>query len=161
MDMHALSTSELVKTGVHRHDHRQWGHAHFWQRALSRRQFMGTSVGAAVLGALLNSGVVKPGQAVAHRSHEPVPIPGGFTRGGNLFHVFGPGPNPEVDPNELSTITDFNGFIGVAFLDGEVARTLATGETETFPFLNSDMRFMKGIFRGTDGKVHHGAFAFV
>jgi hypothetical protein len=105
--------------------------------------------------------MVEPRPAVAHRNDEPVPIPGGFTRGGNLFHVFGPGLNSKVDPNELSTITDFNGFIGAAFLDGEVTRTLATGETDTLPFLNSDMRFMKGIFRGTDRQVHHGAFAFV
>jgi hypothetical protein len=36
-----------------------------------------------------------------------------------------------------------------------------TGAVERFPFVNSDMRFMQGVFRGTDGKVHQGAFAFV
>jgi hypothetical protein len=29
------------------------------------------------------------------------------------------------------------------------------------PFVDSDMRFMKGVFRGTDGRIHQGAFALV
>jgi hypothetical protein len=63
---------------------------------------------------------------------------------------------------EPSTITDFNGFIGLAFIDGEVTRTnTATGEERTLPFLTSDMRFMQGVFRGTDGRMHQGAFALV
>jgi hypothetical protein len=36
-----------------------------------------------------------------------------------------------------------------------------TGEMVRLPFVDSDMRFMQGVFRGTDGKVHQGAFAFV
>jgi hypothetical protein len=75
--------------------------------------------------------------------------------------VFGPALSDPVDA-EPSTITDFNGFVGLAYLSGTVTRTnTTTGEVQTFPFANSDMRFMKGVFRGTDGRLHHGAFAFV
>jgi hypothetical protein len=27
--------------------------------------------------------------------------------------------------------------------------------------VNNDMRFMKGNFRGTDGQLHRGTFAFI
>jgi hypothetical protein len=36
-----------------------------------------------------------------------------------------------------------------------------TGETQLLPFVDSDMRFMTGVFRGMDGRIHQGAFAFV
>jgi hypothetical protein len=80
---------------------------------------------------------------------------------GGAFHGFGPGLIDPVDA-EPATITDFNGFVGLAYVSGTVTRTnTATGEERTLPFVNSDMRFMKGVFRGTDGRIHHGAFAFV
>ena len=75
--------------------------------------------------------------------------------------MFGPGTIDPADA-EPSSITDFNGFVGIAFISGTVTRTnVKTGEVRTLPFLQSDMRFMKGDFRGTDGKVHQGTFAFV
>lgn len=98
---------------------------------------------------------------MAHESYEPVPIPGGTPVLGGTFHVFGPGllDPPDAEP---STITDFNGFVGLAYISGEVARTnTKTGEVLTLPFVNSDMRIMTGVFRGTDGEVHQGAFAYV
>jgi len=36
-----------------------------------------------------------------------------------------------------------------------------TGEKLRFPFVDSDMRFMKGEFRGTEGGMHQGAFVFI
>jgi hypothetical protein len=36
-----------------------------------------------------------------------------------------------------------------------------TGETRELPFLNNDMRFMQGIYKGEDGKLRVGTFAFV
>jgi len=43
-----------------------------------------------------------------------------------------------------------------------VTRTqTTTGEVRTLPFVDSDLRFMKGFYRGTDGRFHQGAFAFV
>lgn len=80
---------------------------------------------------------------------------------GRTLSLFGPGLIDPIDA-EPSTITDFNGFVGLAYISGMVTRTnTATGEERTLPFVNSDMRFMKGVFRGTDGRMHHGAFAFV
>ena len=69
-----------------------------------------------------------------------------------------------IDPvdAEPATITDFNGFVGLAYISGTVAQTNpATGEVRRLPFVNNDMRFMKGVFRGTDGQIHQGAFALV
>jgi hypothetical protein len=75
--------------------------------------------------------------------------------------VFGPGGIDPVDA-EPATITDFNGFVGLAYISGEVTRTnTETGEVLTIPFVNSDMRFMRGVFQGTDGEMHQGAFAYV
>jgi hypothetical protein len=135
-----------------------------WQRPLSRRQFARTAAGAAMLGAALGAGWWRPERAAAHNAHAPVPIPGGTPLAGGGFHVFAPGTGPGFDPPdaEPSTITNFNGFIGLAFISGEVTRTnTATGEVRTLPFVNNDMRFMKGVFRGTDGKTHQGSFVFV
>lgn len=128
---------------------------------LSRRQFTRTAVGAGVLGAALGAGVWRPGVTRAHQGVAPLPIPGGTPVAGGAFHVFGPGNIDPIDA-EPATITDFNGFVGLAYLNGEVTRTnTMTGEVQTLPFLNTDMRFMQGIFRGTDGRLHHGTFAFV
>jgi hypothetical protein len=152
-----------IEAGVDRHNHSHRGHAHVWQHAMSRRQFMRKAAGVAAVGTVLGAGVLRPGQAKAHQAHEPVPIPGGTPVFGGYFHVFGPG-FPDFDPPdaEPSTITDFNGFLGLAYISGQVTRTnMATGEVRMLPFVNNDMRFMKGNFRGTDGRMHHGAFAFI
>jgi hypothetical protein len=85
--------------------------------------------------------------------------------GGQLFHVFGPGPEGAgIDPidAEPSTITDFTGTVGLAYLNGTVTRTnRATGEVRTLPTVGSDMRFMQGRYRNTDGRLQEGTFAFV
>ena len=63
---------------------------------------------------------------------------------------------------EPATITDFNGFVGLAYLNGTVRHiNTTTEEIQTLPFLSADMRFMKGVFRDTEGQLHHGAFALV
>jgi hypothetical protein len=162
MNIRAVSKTEFViKAGVHRHDHSHTGHAHIWQRAMSRRQFIRTAAGAAGVGAAVGSGVWRPRLAKADQSYEPVPIPGGTPVAGGVFHVFGPALSDPPDA-EPSTITDFNGFVGLAYISGEVMRTnTETGEVLTLPFMNSDMRFMQGVFRGTDGQMHQGAFALV
>ena len=91
---------------------------------------------------------------------DPTPIPGGFSFQGTLFHVFGPDPtNPDLEP---ITITDFNGFIGLAYISGMVTETnLTTGEQRKLPFLDSDMRFMQGVYRDQSGHVRQGTFALV
>jgi hypothetical protein len=76
--------------------------------------------------------------------------------------VCGPGRGsspPDLDP---STITDFNGFVGLAFISGMVTRTnMTTGVSRRLPFLTADMRFMQGVFRDTEGRVSQGTFALV
>ena len=134
------------------------GHTHFWERALlSRRQFIGTSVGAA--GAVLSSGLWLPAVAHAGRSSRSTthsrrhPNPWSGTE---VFHVFGP-----VHGNEPSTIFDFNGFVGVAHLTGTGTGTdTATGTTTALLF-DVDNRFMKGVYVGVDGKKHQGTFGFI
>jgi hypothetical protein len=164
MSIRDISTWKAVrKPNAQHHSHRHPGHTHAWHHAMSRRQFIRTAAGVAAVSTALGAGVWRPGQAKAHQAHEPVPIPGGTPVFDGEFHVFGPG-FPGFDPPdaEPSTITDFNGFLGLAYISGEVTRTnTATGEVRTLPFMNNDMRFMKGNFRGTDGRMHHGAFAFI
>src|SRR5947209_10585826 len=129
---------------------------HVWAHTMSRRQFVRAALGTFAGGAIFSTGFMKPMEAFGGRSSSsvlPLPIPAG----GGDFRVFGPGPEslgPGFDPidAEPATITDFNGFVGLAYLNGTVTQTnTATGEVQTFPFLLSDMRFMKGVYRGTDG----------
>jgi hypothetical protein len=37
----------------------------------------------------------------------------------------------------------------------------STGEKVTLPFQFSDMRFMQGVFRATDRRLHRGTFGFI
>ncbi len=131
-----------------------------WERALSRRMLLKTAVGAAAA-----YGLGLPGAAHAAAEGEPRPIPGGTPLLGGGFHVFAPGPPgsgldpPDAEPN---VITDFNGFVGMTYVDVPVTRTnRATGEVRRLPSIFSDMRFILGEYRGLDGKMHHGAFAFI
>jgi len=130
---------------------------------LSRRRFAQAASGTAFAVAV-GSRLWRPDEAAA-ASFAPVPIPGGSPALGGAYHVFGPGPaGIGIDPidAEPSTITDFDGFVGLAYIDGMVTRTnKKTGASERYPSLFTDMRFMQGNFRGTDRHVHQGAFALV
>ncbi len=110
---------------------------------VSRRHFARTAAGSA-LAAAVASRLWTP-SLVQAASFAPVPIPGGTPALGGAYHLFGPAAFDPIDA-ELGMVTQTN---------------TKTGEVVRLPFLNSDMRFMQGVFRGTDGKVHPGAFAFV
>jgi hypothetical protein len=126
----------------------------------TRRQFARAVAGAAVVGTTIGSEMWLPRRAEA-TSFAPVPIPGGTPVLGGSYHVFGPGVIDPVDA-EPSTITNFNGFVGLAFITGMVTRTnTSTGQTLRLPFVDNDMRFMTGVFKATDGRIHRGAFAFI
>jgi hypothetical protein len=132
------------------------------QPCMTRRQFARTAAGTAVLGGALGTTFLKPALA-SNWSFAPVPIPGGTPILKGLYHFFGPasGTGDPIDA-EPSTITNLDGFVGLAYLSGMVTRTnVKTGERLRLPFMNSDMRFMKGNFRGTDGNIHQSTFAFV
>lgn len=134
------------------------------RQVMTRRQFARTAAGTAMAGAVVGSALWKPTGVKAFASTDPVPIPGGSPALGGVYHIFGPGPAGSLDPidAEPATITDFNGFVGLAYINGTVTRTnTKTGEVRVLPTLFSDMRFMQGVYRGVDGKPHRGAFALV
>jgi hypothetical protein len=92
----------------------------------------------------------------------PLPIPGGQPipnpfGGPDVHHQF-PGPADATGPvgGDPSLITDFNGFIGVARVQG-------TGRDGSGNSLlrDADLRFMKGVYQGVDGDIHQATFAFV
>jgi hypothetical protein len=128
--------------------------SHHASHALSRRAFIGSMAGAA--GAAVGAGLFPMGAlAKAGSSAAPRPTANTTDVGGVPFHVtfFGPG----VDP---SSIGDFNGFVGVADVQGTGVATNPDGTTETLLF-DTDMRFMSGVYVGMDGRVHKGSFGFV
>ena len=123
-------------------------HAH---HLLSRRAFIGSMAGVA--GAAVGAGLI-PANVLAGKPSTnltPKPTTQQVTFGGLTFSLsfFGEG----LDP---SSITDFNGFVGVADVQG----TGKTGDGETLVF-DTDMRFMSGVYVGVDGAVHKGAFGFI
>jgi len=126
------------------------GHDHFWQRALSRRQFLGTSAGAAA--AVATTPLWFPVLADAS-GRDPVHIPGGFVP--NLYHAFlGPGVEP-------STIFNYRGTTGVAAVRGTgTGWNTKTGERTALLF-DSDNRFMRGTYISVNGQEHKGTFGFV
>ena len=124
-------------------------HAH---HSLSRRAFMGSMAGVA--GTALGAGLL-PSTVLASGSSDPKPTTNQITIAGVTFSVtfFGPG----IDP---ASITDFNGFVGVADVQGTGTATNPDGSTETLLF-DTDVRFMSGVYVGQDGQVHKGQFGFV
>lgn len=136
---------------------RRLGHAHFWERALSRRQFVRSTAGATALA--ITAGVAVPGVALAGGRSQvaPRPIPGGLQPGGpdtEVFHLFLPGAG-----NEPSTITDFAGVVGIAQIQGTGTGTSSGGSEELL--FDIDVRFMKGLYIGVDDRPHQGTFGFV
>jgi len=138
----------------------QGGHAHFWERALTRRQFLATTGLAG--GAVVTSSLWMPLIAQASGSAAPTPIPYGSVveikplgLGPKLFHFL----FPQLNTDE-SSIFNFKGTVGVAEISGPgVARH--NGELVPNTTFGSDNRFMKGTYIGVDGKRHHGTFAFI
>jgi hypothetical protein len=129
------------------------GHAHFWERALSRRHFL--AAGGLAGGAMVTSSAWIPAVAEAGRSAEPTPIPYGTVVGGTLFHFLPPMPNTDD-----SSIYNFKGVVGVADISGP-GTGLHNGKVLEGSQFGSDNRFMKGVYVGTDGKRHRGTFAFI
>ena len=143
--------------------HRQVGHSHFWERALSRRQLLGGVAG--VTGAAVASSWL-PGvaRAAAPGPGLPAPIPGGTILGPfGLRHFYFPEGGPpgaltvESGKGDPSTITDFNGFIGVGDFTGGTGKD----QTNRTLYWKSDLRFMDGEYIGVDGRHRQGAFVFV
>jgi len=131
--------------------YRPIGHPHFWDRVLSRRDVLAGAAGAT--GLLATSGVWAP--VLARRaSSDPKPIPG-VVAPGAPFHVNLPGHG-----NEPSTITDFNGLVGLAEVRGEGNGWEPGAAHPRRLTFDVDVRFMAGEYVGQDGRMHHGSFAF-
>jgi hypothetical protein len=126
---------------------------------LSRRKLGFGALGATLIG----SGVAAQDTPRERRrqlpwTFAPMPVQGGTPGLSTMaaFHVFG-GPGQEP-----ATIGNFKGSSGVAVLSGNVTRTnIKTGEQQSFPFANADMRFMTGTFISVDGQEHRGTFGLV
>jgi hypothetical protein len=121
---------------------------------ITRRALLGQSAGIAVgagLGLPALAAAAKPGTGV------PNPIPGGFDAtftpvpSDPLIHILPPAPG-----FEMATITDFNGTIAAAEIQGA-----ATGSDDSQYGFDCDMRFMVGTFVDTAKRLRRGAFAFV
>jgi hypothetical protein len=144
---------------------------------LSRRSFFGraaTAGGAALVGSSI------PGNVWAHEDEErlpglcnfPVPIPHVNIPPPGGAHFYFPGPvsgtAASTDPSgahpegrDPSVIFNFKGFVGGADLNlSGTGIDLDTGETAPYQF-HTDMRFMHGVFVGTDGVQRRASFAFV
>jgi hypothetical protein len=143
----------LLQSASPRHVHH--AQAHVSALGISRRSFLGGAAGAA--GAIAGASLLHPLTGLAKQPFNATPRPTDtiHTIGGVDFHLtfFGPG----LDP---SSIADFNGFTGVADVQGTGTATNPDQSTETLLF-DTDMRFMKGVYVGLDGAVHKGAFGFV
>ena len=126
---------------------------HVARARFSRRRLLQGGVAAA--GALAGTGVFNAAAAAAGAAGaDPRPIPGGFDANFNpvpsnpIVHALPPGVG-----FDMSTITDFNGVVAGADIFG-------TANNGAY-FFHADMRFMDGLYVGTDGKLRQGSFGFV
>jgi hypothetical protein len=160
-----MNINQLHSLQMARATARPRGHAHFWQRAgLTRRQFVKAGAASAAV-AMFGAGLLQPSRAIAapHTGRLPNPVPGGTTIDGlGTFHFYFPTANPfstdtiESGGGDPSTITDFNGKVGVSEMFGGVG----TGSEGT-QYWNSDVRFFDGEYVDVRGKHHQGTFAFI
>jgi len=153
--------------------------------AVSRRGFFGR---AAVAGSAVLLGSSIPSKVGAEDKKDkkeeaspcglpglcdfPVPIPHINTPPPGGAHIYFPGPvdgsAADTDPSgahpegrDPSVIFNFKGFVGVADFDITGTGTdLQTGASIPYGF-HTDMRFMDGVFVGTDLIERHGSFVFV
>jgi len=127
-----------------------------WGSAFSRRRFIQIS-GAVVSGAAIGK-MARPEMLLA-AGDDPIPIPG--SPGLAPFSVWAPVFVDSVDADPAS-ITNFNGVAGIAYVSGMVRRTnTVTKQVDVLPFLDADMRFMQGVYRGVDGRPRQGTFGFM
>lgn len=138
-----------------------FSNSHQWWHSVSRRQFLGAA--AATAGALATGLRMPPVLADTDQLATvlPRPIPGGvpvhFPDGFSTFvhHFPSPVPNDGLPISEPSQITDFNGVVGLCRVHGS-----GVGSSGPLSY-QVDNGFMSGLYRGEDGLMHHGTFAFI
>ena len=142
---------------------------------LSRRGFFARAAatgGAALLASGLPAEVTAQDLGLPGLCDYPLPIPhiNIPPPGGAHFYFPGPvsGAAASTDPSgahpegrDPSLIFNFKGFVGLGNFDLTGTGTdLTTGDTAPYTF-HTDMRFMDGVFVGTDGIERRAAFVFV
>jgi hypothetical protein len=125
------------------------------KRSMSRRRFLHAAAGT--LGAL-GAGLLCP-TPVRAAGRDPKPIPAVFNFPGPADQMSDGTPaHPGNDP---SSINDFDGYIGVAAMQGTGTGTNTdTGDMTPFLF-DSDLRFMQGVYRSLDGRFIEGSLVLV
>jgi len=142
-----------------------WNGHHHHPFDLSRRDILLKSAGAfgLLVGAELipGWGSARAGDATANdiatalggeESGLPVPVPLNPASGVHIYRV--------ALGSEVSAISNFDGLVGGAIVNGTGVGHSPGGRTEQLLF-STDMRFMQGTFVGTDGNRHQGTFGFV
>ena len=139
----------------------------------SRRSFFGRAAatsGAMLLGSSLPVSLRAHDEALPGTDDFPVPIPHITTPPGAHFYFPGPvsgaaaptdGSGVHPEGRDPSVIFNFKGVVAQG--DFNLSGTgidLTTGATAPYTF-HADMRFMDGVFVGTDLVERRGAFAFV
>jgi len=127
----------------------------------SRAQFVRR--GAVAVGGAAAMGLVDPLAAFSRSAGSPSPIPGGFDFAtGNpvpanpTIHVLPPGILPDGTALDVSTITDLNGVVAAAEIDGG-----AHGSDGSEYQFDADMRVMQGMYIDTGGRLKKGTFGFI
>ena len=129
-----------------------------FEAGFSRRHFLSAALGAPAL--LMAAGHWS--RAAAAGCGDPTPIPEVLVLGGGLpdIHVQLPGLGTGAD-TDPSTITDFNGHVGFAVIDGVGVHTDLTTNAQTTKPFEVDLRFMKGEFVTEGGQHCNAAFALI
>jgi hypothetical protein len=139
----------------------------------TRRSFFGRAATSALLLGSSFPATLKAQDETLHGGDDyPVPIPHINTPPPGSAHIYFPGPvsgaAAPTDPSgahpegrDPSPIFNFKGIVGqVDFELTGIGTDLTTGQTAPYTF-HTDMRFMDGVFVGTDLVERQGAFAFV
>ena len=132
-----------------------------WHKPISRRTFLRAGVGASAIGAAFGAGLLHPVAAsVTPGIGNVLPIPSTLDFSGVEIHVQAPPfTGTDADP---STVWNFQGASGIAFIDTSVTRTnRKTGEQKVLPSTFNHMTFMQGVYVGRDGHVRDGTFSLV
>ena len=136
----------------------------------SRRAFLGSVASA---GAALGAGLLSPESAqavdgavpVIIEGHRPNPIPGGiapFKPFGIFVHHNGLNPAKALGAiNDLSAITDLDGFVGQTHILGGGIGTDTTSNLSQDLSFQANMGFVQGKYIGADGHQYEGTFVFV
>jgi hypothetical protein len=123
------------------------------------------AAGITAVGAAVGAGVFRPLAAAAAAPGiglvEPIPTTVNFL-GDVQSHVLAP-PTFYGFDSDPATVYNFHGKSGLAYISGTCdRRNRKTGVVEPgLPFIEADMRFMEGVFRGHDGHVRGATFALV